>query len=113
MKLYESELQKKAQEERRAMVKLSEDQLRSQRNAKVPMAKSEKVSERSERALRKTRILAMDLAKWLQTATSIAKLTPQFVWLAWLAWLARAGFRHSGVRVGPLGNQGVAIFSDC
>ena len=29
----------------------------------------EKVSGRSERALRKTRILAMDLAKWLQTAT--------------------------------------------
>ena len=35
-----------------------------------------KVSERSERALRKTSILAMDLAKWLQTATSTTKLTP-------------------------------------
>ena len=34
------------------------------------------VSERSERALRKTSILAMDLAKWLQTATSTTKLTP-------------------------------------
>ena len=33
------------------------------------------VSERSERALRKTRILAMNLAKWLQTATSTTKLT--------------------------------------
>ena len=38
--------------------------------------KLEEVSERSERALRKTRILAMDLAKWLQTATSTTKLTP-------------------------------------
>jgi len=33
------------------------------------------VSERSERALRKTRILAMNPAKWLQTATSATKLT--------------------------------------
>ena len=33
------------------------------------------VSERSERALRKTSILAMDLAKWLQTATFTTKLT--------------------------------------
>jgi len=33
------------------------------------------VSERSERALRKTRILAMNPAKWLQTATSTTKLT--------------------------------------
>jgi hypothetical protein len=33
------------------------------------------VSERSVRALRKTSILAMDLAKWLQTAKSTAKLT--------------------------------------
>ena len=33
----------------------------------------EKVSERSERALRKTQ--AMDLAKWLQTAASTTKLT--------------------------------------
>jgi len=33
------------------------------------------VSERSERALRKTRILAMNPAKWLQTAISITELT--------------------------------------
>jgi len=33
------------------------------------------VKERSERALRKTRILAMNHAKWLQTATSTTKLT--------------------------------------
>ena len=37
-------------------------------------AKAVKVSERSERSLRKTRILAMDLAKWLQKATSTTKL---------------------------------------
>jgi len=49
------------------------------------------VSERSELALRKTSILAMDLAKWLldiMTASS-TKLTTQFqfIWLAWLVSL--------------------------
>ena len=34
-----------------------------------------RVSERSERALMKKSILAMDLAKWLQTAASTTKLT--------------------------------------
>ena len=38
----------------------------------VAMICHEKVSERSERALRKTRILASNLTKWLQTATSTA-----------------------------------------
>jgi len=37
-----------------------------------------KVIERSERALRKTSILAMNLAKWLQSATSTTKLTLPF-----------------------------------
>ena len=44
-----------------------------------------KVSERSERALRKTRTLAMKPAKWLQTATSTNQaniISPEFVWLA-------------------------------
>ena len=41
------------------------------------------MSERSERALMKTRILAMNPAKWLQTATSTTELTHQiqFFWL--------------------------------
>jgi len=39
---YKKDLAAKAQSERLAMIKLSEDQLRQQRNAKVPMAKSEK-----------------------------------------------------------------------
>ena len=41
--IYQEGLAVKAQNERLAMIKLSEDQLRKQRNAKVPMAKSEKV----------------------------------------------------------------------
>jgi len=36
---------------------------------------SVKVSERSERVLRKTSILTMNSAKWLQTATSATELT--------------------------------------
>ena len=40
-----------------------------------PNMSSIQASERSERALRKTRILATKCAKWLQTATSTTKLT--------------------------------------
>ena len=58
-----------------------------------------KVSERSERALRKTRILAMDLAKWLQTATSTTKTLTRPIRI-WLAWFARASFK---LRLASLG----------
>jgi len=44
-------------------------------NTPQPKTAATQVSEPSERDLRKTRILAMDLAKWLQTATSTTKLT--------------------------------------
>ena len=58
-----------------------------------------KVSERSERAC----ILARDLAKWLQTATSTTKLTyyysTQFVFV-WLACFARASLK---MRLASLG----------
>jgi len=55
-------------------------------------AKAVKVSERSERSLRKTRILAMDLAKWLQKATSTTKLTNS-IRLARLVRFARASLK--------------------
>ena len=41
----------------------------------------------SERALMKTRILAINPANWLQMATSTTKLTHNFVWLAWFGSL--------------------------
>ena len=43
-------------------------------HAKIPL----QVSERSERSLMKTRILAMNPAKWLQTATSANKLNKHY-----------------------------------
>jgi len=55
-----------------------------------------KVSERSERALRKTSILAMDLAKWLQTATSTTKLT--LFHSIGLAYLVRSCFIKNAPR---------------
>jgi len=51
------------------------------------------VSERSERALRKTRILAMNPAKWLQTATSATKLTHSSLWLASFVLLLLASLK--------------------
>jgi len=57
------------------------------------------VSERSERALRKTNILAMNPAKWLQTATSTAKLTHSIR----LARLVCSCFIQNAPRIASLG----------
>ena len=55
---------------------------------------------RAKRVFRKTRILAMDLAKWLQTATTATELTiyysTQFIWLARRSGFAKGGGRFFG-----------------
>jgi len=52
------------------------------------------VSERSKRALRKTRILAMNPAKWLQVANPLLKLTHPILWTRFIRF-ALASARRS------------------
>ena len=66
---------------------------------------TKEVSERSERALLKTR--AMNPSIWLQTATSTTKLPSQFV------WLARFARPSSKMGLASLGAGGSEVCGNC